>query len=532
MNKRQLKALLAVNLRLVNPQITDRLRKKGASGKTLSRKLTHQFYLNTILFLGIYGLSIAMFNLSKMPGMFTFYLGLFILLGVSQSISGIYNVFFSGNDLVDYLPLPFRNQEIFISKLLVVVFNSIPFTTPLFLIFMFTAIRARVFVLLAILMAMLMYVFLLGIILAACSLLVFGLTKLKFFQAHQKMVMNLLLGLNMTLIIGGLYLINRSSANDTGTSMDRAVIKPLFPFFKVFTTPTSPVSLMTWAGTIALLLVLLTLTWRLVLTHLVEQLTQVNNALVSTHTTHRAGHHRNLNQGLRAYQFQLLKEPNLILQLFSNSVLLPLVFVMTFLFSGSTTNLSHLSLNWLGVLFVGGLAVAAFTVNQASLVANLISLDKLNFEFIKATPIPMSQYLHQKFQLGYWLQVLINVMLALIVAIVVRLPFALDLALMLGVAWGTYLFSQHYFIRDYHLRSTNWTNVTQLFNRGSGNVGLVLNMMVSVIISAVILITYSLIITAFASMALALNILAFVIVGLISGGLLWHYHQSFWHQFS
>lgn len=52
-----------------------------------------QFYLNALMFLGIYGLTMLAFDFSKLPGMFTFYVALFILLGVSQSISGIYNVF-------------------------------------------------------------------------------------------------------------------------------------------------------------------------------------------------------------------------------------------------------------------------------------------------------------------------------------------------------------------------------------------------------------------------------------------------------
>ena len=123
MHKSQLRVLLAVNLRLLNPQLTDRLRKKGASGSALSKKLMRQFYLNALMFLGIYGLTMLAFDFSKLPGMFTFYVALFILLGVSQSISGIYNVFFAGNDLVEYLPLPFRNQEIFMSKILVVIFR-------------------------------------------------------------------------------------------------------------------------------------------------------------------------------------------------------------------------------------------------------------------------------------------------------------------------------------------------------------------------------------------------------------------------
>ena len=104
MNNQQLRVLLAVNLRLVNPQLTERLRKKGTSGSALSKKLTRQFYLNALLFLGVYGLTMIAIDFSKLPGMFTFYVALFILLGISQSIAGIYNVFFAGNDLAEYLP--------------------------------------------------------------------------------------------------------------------------------------------------------------------------------------------------------------------------------------------------------------------------------------------------------------------------------------------------------------------------------------------------------------------------------------------
>ena len=471
-----------------------------------------------------------MLDSSKLPGMFTFYVALFILLGISQSISGIYNVFFAGNDLVAYLPLPFRNHEIFISKLLVVVLNTIPFTTPLLLIFALTAIRAHVFIVSALLLTIVVYLLILSLILMLCSLLVFGLTKLKLFQQHQKVVMNLMLALNLVLILGGLFFLNHGSNNPN--QLDHAVLTPLFPIFKIFTMPTSATSLLALGTLVGLSLVLALLTRQYVLAHLVEQLTVVNTALTSTpaHVTRQHHKRHGLKQMLNGYQLQVLKEPNLVFQLFSTSILMPIILIFPWLFSGSASNFSQLSLNWLGVWFIVGIFLAVITVNQTTLVANIISLDKMNFEFIKALPISTSQYLWQKFYWGYGLQAAITAIIALIVALVTRLPLLLSIALIVGVAWGTYLMSQHYFIRDYHLRSTNWTNVTQLFNRGSGNIGLVLGTMAGAIAGAIIIGIYSWLISSVSSLALLINLVVFAIIIIISGGLLWYYRQSFWHR--
>ncbi|MCB7139072.1 ABC transporter permease [Lactiplantibacillus plantarum] len=529
MHKSQLRVLLAVNLRLLNPQLTDRLRKKGASGPALSKKLMRQFYLNALMFLGIYGLTMLAFDFSKLPGMFTFYVALFILLGISQSISGIYNVFFAGNDLVEYLPLPFRNQEIFMSKILVVIFNTVPFTIPLLLIFIMTATRAGIFVVLGVLMAVLMYGLILSLLLCLCALIVFGLTKLTVFRTHQKMVMNVMLGLNAVLVLVGLYFMNRGSSSDTGTQVDRAALPLLIPIFKVFTTPLTMTSLLTWASLIVISLILFALTGRFVLTHLAEQLMQVNSVLVATPPRRHSRQH-NRNKILRTYQFQLLKEPSLALQLFTDSILLPLILVGTVFFSGTAPNFSRLSLNWLGVWFVSGMAGAIVNVNQTSLVGNLISLDKMNFDFVRALPIPMSRYLRQKFYLGYWFQIMINGVMVLVVGIAGRAPLALDLALILGAAWGTYLAAQHYFKRDYQLRLTNWTNVTQLFNRGGGNLGLMLNLLACSIVGVLTIVIYSVLIQLFAAAAMLINIIVLVGVGIISAGLVWHYYKTFWQQ--
>ena len=141
MFNRQFKALMAVNLRLLNPQMTSKYRKKGLVGTKMTKKLLLQFVFNLLIFGVIYGFSMFTIDYSKMPGMFTSYILMFLILGISQSMFGIYNVFFAGKDLNSYAPLPFKQSEIFISKIVTVVLNIVPFTIPLVTILFLTGMR-------------------------------------------------------------------------------------------------------------------------------------------------------------------------------------------------------------------------------------------------------------------------------------------------------------------------------------------------------------------------------------------------------
>ena len=96
MNK-QLIELIRVNLLYVNPQMTNKAREKGKKGKSLSRYLMLQFVLSGLAFLLIYSVTMFAVDFNRMPGFFTYYVALFSLLGLSQSISVIYNIFFEGN---------------------------------------------------------------------------------------------------------------------------------------------------------------------------------------------------------------------------------------------------------------------------------------------------------------------------------------------------------------------------------------------------------------------------------------------------
>ncbi|HFP8402558.1 TPA: ABC transporter, partial [Enterococcus faecium] len=107
MYKRQLLELIRVNLLYVNPQLTNKAREKGKKGKRLTIYLLSQNLFSGLIFLLIYGFAMFAMNFVKLPGFFTYYVALFGMLGLTQSISVIYNIFFEGNDLQVFLPLPF-----------------------------------------------------------------------------------------------------------------------------------------------------------------------------------------------------------------------------------------------------------------------------------------------------------------------------------------------------------------------------------------------------------------------------------------
>lgn len=530
MDKKQLKSLLAVNLRLVNPQFTDQYRKKGKSGSAMTKRLFFRYFLNAVVFMLIYGFTMFSLDLSKMPGMFTFYVGLFVLLAFSQSISGIYNIFFAGKDIDNYLPLPFRQKEVFLSKIIVVAANLIPFTLPLLVVFFITGWRFGIIMPVAVILALVVYLLLIAVVLLICSLIVFELTRTKIFRENQTVVMNILMAVTIIIAMAGIFLMSGQDTYISGVVVDRKPVAILFPLFQIFKNPFSAISGVTWLGLLVLLAIFGVLLKSLVLPHLSEQLTQANTAFKNSSKKRKRLHRQGLRTMLSAYNLQLLKEPNLLLQVITNSVMMPFVFIFTFAFGGASTDLGDLPLKWIGVFFVAGLSLAAFTTNQTALVGNLISLDRKNFEFVRSLPISMRYYLKQKFLLGYLIQLIINMVMVLILTFVLKMSLIMFLTATVGTAWGTYIISLHYFSRDYRLRLTDWTNITQLFTRGGGNLGMIVTMFASIFIGTIMVLIYGVAI-AFMEQAWLVNIIVTML--LLTGSILSfrHYQQKFWHQF-
>ncbi|MHC5228678.1 ABC transporter [Enterococcus sp. LJL99] len=526
MNKQQLLELTRVNLRYANPQVTNRFRNKGKNGKDLTRSLISQYFLSGLIFLFLYGFLMILTDFSKMPGMFTYYVALFSILAFSQGISVIYNVFFESQDLQAYLPLPFKQNIIFIAKIIVVALTIIPFVLPMFILFILTGWRAKIFIPLSIILAIIVFLLILVIIFSICCLIVFGLTKTSFFKKHKKIVTTLLLVISMATAAGGVLFMNLNTSDSSTLQFDRNPIVIFMPIYRIFMAPFSLNGLLSFGGLVLLVFLCIGAIKLFILPKLYEQLTDAATAKGNPQRKHKAN--QSISQLLTTYNIQLLKEPNLIMQVLTNSLLFPMIFIISFSIGG-TINLSNLDVRFIGVVFLTGVALATLTVNQTSFISTMISLDQENFNFVQSLPFSMHKYMQQKFIVGLVVQFFLTGGIALIAGLLFHLPLLLLLALILGACLGSYLFSLRYFSRDLRLLLLDWTNIEQLFNRGSGSMGLVLTMFLSMIVSIIILVLYGFLAIKLPFWPLNLTVLVLVIG--ISIAWVQHYQKTFWKKF-
>src|SRR5699024_181678 len=372
MNKSQLKTLINVNLLYVNPQTTTNARKKGKSVKKLARSLLGGYLFSGIIFQLAYGFIMVMMDFSQLPGYFTYYLALFMILGFSQGISVIYNIFFENQDVQWYSPLPFSQLEIFLAKFVVVAVTIVPFVLPALVLFILTGVRSWIFIGWTLLVSLLLFVLFLVLIFCICSGIVFGMTRTKLFKRHKKTVTSLLLVLSMVISVGGILLMNAQQPDYSSQMQDRTAISFLLPFYQASSQPFTMTGILSLLGLLAFTAIFVAIINKTLVPRFYEQLLSV-----STITIAKRKHKGQLTlpQLLRNYNSQLIKEPNLIMQVFSSSLIMPVTFIISFAVSGQF-DLRDTSLQFFGVVFFVGVALSIMIVNPMSFVAIMISLDK------------------------------------------------------------------------------------------------------------------------------------------------------------
>src|SRR5699024_9270262 len=155
------------------------------------------------------------------------------------------------------------------------------------------------------------------------------------------------------------------------------------------------------------------------LPRLYEQLMTVSTA--ETFKKRKRKNGQTTQQLLRSYNWQLIKEPNIAMQVLSSTAVIPIIMLFSF---GSVINQlasEGLPNRLVGVVFVVGMFIAYMSCNQTSFVANLISLDRENYDFIRTLPFSRKAYLKEKFRIGFLIQVIITVGTIVVASIFLKL---------------------------------------------------------------------------------------------------------------
>lgn len=469
MNSKRLATLFKVNLLYANPQVTDQYRRKGKSGKKLTAALLRQYLLLSIVFVFTYGMMFITINLADYPGFFTFYLALFTMMAFTQSVSIIYNVFYESHDLADYLPLPFKKSEIFFAKFGIVALTLVPFVLPILSIFIITSLRDGMFLPVALVVSLILFLLFFALVFTFFLLVVSSITQTKVFLRHKAMLSTTLMIIATAGMIGGIFFLNNASSKATieGTTLkDIPLLYPFYPFYQLLLRPLSLLSVVYLLGGLVLLALLLYVITTFVVPKFYRQVNITPKKKI--HKQQKDGSFGNLGQQLLRYNLGLIKNPTLLMQFFSASILLPCCFLFPIVINNELT-LSGLSYAFVGAAFVIGIVFSYLTLGPTALVSVLISLDKENFTFIKSLPLSLKGYLKAKLNFALFLQGAITSLLLLAAGIFLDLPLLLLLFLLAGNLFGLLLGSWYYFYRDYRLLTLNWTTINQLFTRGGGN---------------------------------------------------------------
>jgi len=171
--------------------------------------------------------------------------------------------------------------------------------------------------------------------------------------------------------------------------------------------------------------------------------------------------------------------------------------------------------------------IATFNAGSTNLTMIGISLERENFSYLKVLPFDMKAYLRLKF----WYLFLIQSILPLLIFVVVNLLLGthwLSLLVMVLVwisnclAWSIWGFQ-----RDNRLLVTNWSNVTELFNRSNNTLKTIIAFLILFVFIAAIGGSYALIFYLKEAIVYGITLGFFLIIMVLSGLLYFHYANKF-----
>ena len=518
MINRQLMQLIKINILYVNPQQTRKQRENGKTGAALYRSLIYQYLLLGALFAFIYGALLLTTNLVKDIGEFTNIVGLFTIIGLSQSVTTIDNVFFESKDLKDYLPLPLSQWAVFAAKFSVVGLTILPTALPVWMMFVITGIQTGRFIGIGITVGTLLFILYYIFLFLFCSIAIFSFAQTRLYRHHQKLMTFLMTGITMVAMAVAVFVMNMAN-NDSSTSLK--AIPGFAQLHQIVVDPTSLVSLVT----VAVLLISVFVMGVLLQKWLLPKVMSGANAQTRTvKRKHRQG--RGMARQFIRYNFGLLGNPTLLTQSISITIF-PVVIYSIAMFVQNGFSLANLTAKYAGVMFVAGIMVAIITVNQGSLSSVMISLDRQNLAFIKSLPIDFKGYLWLKLKLIVIVQSLVLICLAIGFGFFAKLLWLNVLTLCLGVVLGNILSSMYNYTRDWRLLDLTWTNATQLFNRGGGNMLIGFVILGTMIVGAMVVGLYAAMLNAFPPVII--NVSAMMIVIIATTYVVWHY-MDYWKR--
>lgn len=531
-----LKSLIRTNIIYTTaPSNLTRFRQKQAKNPSkkinVSRQLIMTHLLTSLLYLVLFGLMSAFQSLVDHPGIFSNMVSVFSLMVLSQGFLSFYNVFYESKDLQSYRPYAFSESEIVIGKSFSVGLTVLIGTLPIIAYMTNLQIQSGNPVWLAIPIALISLVILGSVLAFGILAAVHFITKTAVFRQHKRVASNILLGVTNFLIFASIVLMNSQNRVAGGNVV--TYFPPMEAFHHFGVDPFALHSLLEISLWALLAIVLFSIVKWKVLPEFYEA------ALKTSETVNKKKRVRKLQLGSQKsfpkfvwdYQISLISDGSVFLQSVFMSSAMPYFFILPGLMGflqGSGYSLSpYLTPKYLLPLILITTFIAMFNAGSSNLTMIGISLERENFSYLKVLPFDMKGYL----QLKFWDLFLIQSILPLLIFVVVNLFIGthwFSLLAMIVVwfscclAWSIWGYQ-----RDYRNLVTNWTNVTELFNRSNNTLKTIIAFVLLFIYIAVIAVSYVLIAYLPEALVYGMTIGAFLLAVSVSGALYLYYANKF-----
>lgn len=533
MSYRTIWELIKINILYSNPQALTTVQKKReknpdkqiAAYKTV---LKQQLFL-LILFLFVYSTMFLVVDYSKSSGYFSFQVALFSTIAIVSGFTTLFAVFYDSNDTKLYLPLPVKEKEVYLAKLISSQGGSLPFLMPIISLFGIAYWQMTHSILLAIIATIINFLLLLLAINCISIILIYLIGQVLVKSVHKKLISTILMFFSTALAIGVLFYVQFTNQSVNESGRVKMMSLPYFRgFHDIVINPFSTASLLNfWLG-ITITIILLVFIQRTIISHYFEQFLSIQEGQPTKKKVKLRRKDASLAQTLRKHHLDTLKDATLLIQ----SYLMPLIFIIAFIgpiLSSGRSLFQHISSDFFGIAFIIGTILGSFIATPTSFMGVGISLEKENYTFLKTLPISFKTFLKQKFYYLLAVQAGFLVFIYLIIGLfLLNIPIILLISFIIGMVLSTFILGELMYWRDYRLLTLHWQNVAQLFSRGSGQWFLMAVIFGNLLIGSFLLVLA--IIVSLKTSVLGVGIVLVVMVLLLFGGLHCFIQQRFWKK--
>ncbi|MEY8461745.1 hypothetical protein [Streptococcus merionis] len=514
----------------------DKYRRKQADKPTkklnITRKILNQYLFAGILYIGLFGSYSFGIPFEKLPGLYTQFIAIFTLMAMFQAFLSMYNVFYESKDLQSYRSLPVSELEVFLGKGAVVVIASLTFLLPILLYLGLLHFRFGNAWWWSVPVTLLSFALLFTAMALLTVVAVHFMTKTNVFRQHKKIASGAIMAVSM---IGTVFAIIslQSTSMDFSLGELRETGGGFYPFWLFYGVAQNPLSVKVLVHLAIWLVLILGLLWvvkKQVLPNFYEAALATTSAVSvrkAPKTLKASKGQRTLRQQLWQYHMGLIADPTLLFTfVIMTSLLVAFMTIPTLIGARDVILSVDYNIGYLSIALLFGAAYAL--MSAGGLASIVISLDRENFNFFKTLPLDMKKYLEFKFWFAFLVDAALPLLVILGLTIWLQLPIYMFLGAVLGWLMTAYCMEMFYFIRDFRLLELNWQNVTQLANRGMGNVAKTIVLLVSFVVFAAVII-FGVIVLSAASVTVNLLLAAGIFLLLVIAVVLTYFwSKNFW----